>query len=87
MDKQRVKGAVDEAVGSAKRAVGGLTGNRHTQAEGLIQQGKGKVETAVGKLKDKVRDAKACAASPCEHKQEVEREHRAVINAENRNLL
>ena len=59
MDKQRVKGAVDQTVGSAKRAVGGLTGNRSTQAEGMVQQGKGKVETAVGKLKDKVRDAKA----------------------------
>jgi uncharacterized protein YjbJ (UPF0337 family) len=87
MDKQRVKGAVDQTVGSAKRAVGGLTGNRSTQAEGMVQQGKGKVETAVGKLKDKVRDAKACADSKFEAKQEAEREHRAVINAENRNLL
>jgi uncharacterized protein YjbJ (UPF0337 family) len=52
MDKQRVKGAVDEVVGSAKRHVGGWTGNTQTQAEGAAQQFKGKVETAVGKVKD-----------------------------------
>jgi uncharacterized protein YjbJ (UPF0337 family) len=87
MDKQRVKGAVDETVGSAKRAIGELTGNRHTQAAGMVQQAKGKVETAVGKLKDKARDVKACADSKFEAKQEAEREHRAVMAAENRNLL
>ncbi len=57
MDKQRVNGAIDEVVGNAKRQIGGLTGNTGTQISGAAQQIKGKVETAVGKLKDAGRDA------------------------------
>jgi uncharacterized protein YjbJ (UPF0337 family) len=59
MDKQRVKGAIDQAVGSAKSHIGNLTGDTGTQVEGAVQQIKGKVETAVGKLKDGVRYADA----------------------------
>jgi uncharacterized protein YjbJ (UPF0337 family) len=65
MDKQRVKGAVDEVVGNAKRQVGGLTGNTGTEVRGAVQQMKGKVETAVGKVKDATRDAKANATASC----------------------
>jgi uncharacterized protein YjbJ (UPF0337 family) len=64
MDKQRVKGAIDEVVGNAKRQVGGLTGNTGTEVRGAAQQIKGKVETAVGKVKDAARDAKDNAAAP-----------------------
>jgi uncharacterized protein YjbJ (UPF0337 family) len=59
MDKQRLKGAIDEVVGSTKRHIGNLTGNTRTEVEGAAQQVKGKVETAVGKLKDGVRYANA----------------------------
>jgi uncharacterized protein YjbJ (UPF0337 family) len=52
MDEQRIKGAVDEVVGSAKRHIGNLTGDGRMQIEGAAQQVKGKVETAIGKLKD-----------------------------------
>jgi uncharacterized protein YjbJ (UPF0337 family) len=62
MDKNRVKGTIDEVVGSAKRHVGKLTGNTRTQAEGAVQQIKGKVENAWGKAKDAVRDANEEAA-------------------------
>jgi uncharacterized protein YjbJ (UPF0337 family) len=86
MDKLRVKGAIDEVVGSAKRHAGNLTGNTGTQARGAIQQVKGKVETAVGKLKDAGRDAKNCACS--QHEANVaESNRREVIVAESRNLL
>jgi uncharacterized protein YjbJ (UPF0337 family) len=57
MDKQRVNGAIDEAVGSVKSHIGNLTGDTKTQVEGAGQQIKGKVETAVGKLNDATRDA------------------------------
>jgi uncharacterized protein YjbJ (UPF0337 family) len=57
MDKNRVKGTIDEVVGNAKRQVGKLTGNTGTQVEGAAQQLKGKVENAWGKTKDAVRDA------------------------------
>ena len=48
MDKDRVKGAVDDAVGRAKRQVGEWTGDTRTQAEGAAQQIKGKTEKVVG---------------------------------------
>ena len=52
MNKQRVQGAVDQVVGSAKRHVGNLTGDTRTKVEGAAQQIKGKVETTLGKVKD-----------------------------------
>jgi len=57
MDKDRVKGAMDDAAGRVKRQVGEWTGDKDAQAEGAAQQVKGKVEKAVGRAKDAVRDA------------------------------
>lgn len=57
MDKDRVKGAVDDAAGRAKRQVGEWTGNSQTQAEGAAQQVKGKAEKTWGNMKDTARDA------------------------------
>jgi uncharacterized protein YjbJ (UPF0337 family) len=57
MNRDRVKGAIDEVVGSAKRAAGELSGNTRLQVKGMAQQVKGKVEGAWGKAKDTVRDA------------------------------
>ena len=87
MNKERVKGAIDENVGSAKRHLGNLTGNTRTQVEGAVQQLKGKAETAVGKLKDAVRDANSEITAQRKRNEEVERERRAVTRAENRNML
>ena len=56
MDKDRVKGAIDDAAGRAKRQVGEWTGNTSTQVEGAVQQVKGKAEKAWGEAKDIVRD-------------------------------
>jgi uncharacterized protein YjbJ (UPF0337 family) len=83
MNKDKVKGAVDQAVGSAKRRVGGWTGNVNTQADGLVQQIKGKVETARGELKDVVREALDSTTAP----HEAEPDRREILIAENRNLL
>ena len=57
MNRDRVKGTIDEVAGSAKRKVGALTGNTKLEVEGMVQQAKGKVENAWGKTKDAVRDA------------------------------
>jgi uncharacterized protein YjbJ (UPF0337 family) len=57
MDKDRVKGTIDDAAGRAKRQVGEWTGDTGTQVEGAVQQVKGKVEKAWGNLKDAARDA------------------------------
>ena len=57
MNRDQVKGAIDEVVGSAKRAAGDLTGNTRLQVKGMAQQVKGKVEGAWGDAKDALRDA------------------------------
>ena len=57
MDKDRVKGTIDDAVGRAKRQVGEWTGNTKTQVEGAAQQIEGKTEKVVGNVKDALRNA------------------------------
>ncbi len=57
MDKDTVKGTIDDAAGRAKRQVGEWTGDTKTQVEGATQQVKGKVEKAWGNVKDAARDA------------------------------
>ena len=57
MNKDRVKGMIDEVAGSAKRKAGELTDNTRLQVEGMAQQVKGKVEGAWGKAKEAVHDA------------------------------
>ena len=57
MDKDKVKGAIDDAAGRAKRQVGEWTGDTGTQVDGAAQQVKGKAEKAWGNMKDAARDA------------------------------
>jgi len=57
MDEDRTKGAANQAKGQAKKAVGNMTGDTKTQAEGMYDKTKGKVQSAAGGLKDKARDA------------------------------
>jgi uncharacterized protein YjbJ (UPF0337 family) len=47
-------GAVDEAKGRAKEAVGDVTGNDKLKDEGKVDRSKGKVKDAVDKVADKV---------------------------------
>jgi len=47
-------GAIDNAKGKAKEAVGDATGNRSLKNEGKVDQGKGKAKDAVDKVADKV---------------------------------
>jgi uncharacterized protein YjbJ (UPF0337 family) len=62
MDQDRVKGTIDQAVGSAKRKIGDLTGDKSKEVEGAVQQVKGKAEVFWGNVKDALRDMKADAA-------------------------
>ena len=57
MDENRIKGTINEILGSAKQKVGELTGNSHLQVEGIVQQVKGDLENALGHAKDAVREA------------------------------
>ncbi|HEX4286062.1 MAG TPA: CsbD family protein [Terracidiphilus sp.] len=77
MDKDQVKGAMDDAVGRAKRQVGEWTGDTKTQVEGAAQQVKGKAEKAWGGVKDAARDANTDAAPT-----DADRERERRIEAE-----
>ncbi len=59
MDKDRVKGAINDAAGRAKRQVGEWTGNTDAQVEGAAQQIKGKAQKVVGSVKDAAREGSA----------------------------
>jgi len=73
MDKDRVKGTINDVVGNAKRQVGNLTGDTRTEVEGAVQQVRGKVQNTWGKAKDAARDIHGnLTASPRTH-EELER--------------
>jgi uncharacterized protein YjbJ (UPF0337 family) len=58
MDKDRVKGKMEDAAGRIKRQVGEWTGDKDMQAEGAMDQAKGKTQNMIGKVKDAARDIK-----------------------------
>jgi uncharacterized protein YjbJ (UPF0337 family) len=55
MDKDRIKGAANQARGAMKEAAGKLTGDVKLEAEGKTDKAVGKVQSAVGGLKDTLR--------------------------------
>ena len=57
MDKDRIKGSVEQAKGSVKEAVGKATGDAKLEVEGRNEKAAGKVQNAVGGVKDEVREA------------------------------
>lgn len=58
MDKNRIKGKMDEIAGRAKRQAGEWTGDTQAQGEGTIDEIKGRAENAWGKVKDSARNLK-----------------------------
>lgn len=57
-DHDRVEGAAKTIGGNIKEAAGKLTGDEKLKAEGRAEQIEGKVQNAVGGLKDSLRDDK-----------------------------
>lgn len=57
MDKDRIKGKVEDIGGRIQRQAGEWTGDEKSQAEGLKHQIKGKARNMAGKVKDAGRDA------------------------------
>jgi uncharacterized protein YjbJ (UPF0337 family) len=55
MDKDRIEGSAHQAKGAVKEAVGKVTGDTKTQAEGKVEKAAGKVQNAVGGAKDAIR--------------------------------
>ena len=57
VDENRVEGSAKNIKGKIKEGFGKLTGDSNTEAEGKMDQAKGKTQNAVGGMKDAMRDA------------------------------
>ena len=57
INKDQVKGRVEEAKGSVKEATGKVLGNEKLEAEGNIQKNLGKMQSKFGDVKQDVKDA------------------------------
>ena len=56
MDKDRIAGAARSIKGSVKKAIGKVTGDAKLQSDGKAERTAGKIQNAVGGMKDTVRE-------------------------------
>ena len=52
--KREIKGKVDNIKGRVKEAIGALSGNKETQAEGTVERAAGAANQKVGEVERKV---------------------------------
>lgn len=57
-DHDRIEGAATNMGGKIKEAAGKVTGDEKLKAEGRADQVEGKIQNAVGGVKDSLRDAR-----------------------------
>jgi uncharacterized protein YjbJ (UPF0337 family) len=57
MNKDQVKGRVEQAKGSVKETAGKAVGNTKLQNEGAVDKAVGKAQAGYGDAKEKVKDA------------------------------
>lgn len=57
MNKDQVKGRVEQAKGSIKESTGKAVGNEKLRNEGAVDKAAGKVQAGYGDAKEKVKDA------------------------------
>ncbi len=57
MDKDRIAGSAKQMEGSIKEVVGKAVGDTTLQADGEADKTEGKIQNAVGGVKDTLRDA------------------------------
>lgn len=55
VDKNRIAGAAKQVKGSVKAATGKVLGDAKLQAEGKAEKAEGKIQNAIGGLKDKAK--------------------------------
>lgn len=58
MDQDRIEGAGKKMKGDVKETVGRATGDQKLQSEGAMDKVKGKVQNAIGGIKDALRGHK-----------------------------
>ena len=56
MDKDRIDGAAREARGAVKEAIGKAIGDAKLQSDGKADKTEGKIQNAIGGLKDATRE-------------------------------
>jgi len=57
MNKDELKGKLENLKGRAKQAVGAVSGDKSTEAEGLFDRGKGAVQEKYGEAKEDIADS------------------------------
>ncbi len=57
VDKDRIAGSAKVLKGTVKEAIGEVTGDAKLETEGKADKAAGKVQNAIGSVKDAVRDA------------------------------
>ena len=57
MNKDQVKGRIEEAKGKVKEVTGKIVGNKEMEVKGTAQKNIGKAEAAAGDLKEDIKDA------------------------------
>jgi uncharacterized protein YjbJ (UPF0337 family) len=55
MDKDRIEGAAKQAKGIVKETVGKAVGDAKLESEGKVEKVEGKIQNAIGGLKDKLK--------------------------------
>ena len=55
MDKDRIKGSAEQAKGALKETAGKILGDKKLETDGKTDKVAGKVQNAIGGLKDTVR--------------------------------
>lgn len=55
MNKDQVKGRVEEAKGKVKEIAGNLVGNKDLELEGKVQNTSGKIQTGFGDFKEDIK--------------------------------
>jgi uncharacterized protein YjbJ (UPF0337 family) len=55
MDKDRIKGSAEQAKGAVKETAGKILGDKKLETDGKTDKVAGKVQNAIGGLKDAVR--------------------------------
>lgn len=58
MNRDKIKGKIEEIKGDVKERIGGATKDRSTQGEGFFENKKGKVRGAVGEAEDRLERSK-----------------------------
>jgi uncharacterized protein YjbJ (UPF0337 family) len=55
MNKDQIKGRVEETKGDVKEAVGKVVGNKELELEGKLENASGKVQAQYGDLKEDIK--------------------------------